>query len=66
MKTKRVYLSIMVFTVFFILSSCISTDDDFIERNDDDGDGVINVIDECSRTPKGVVVDAVGCPAEED
>jgi hypothetical protein len=68
MKTKKFYLSIMVFTVFLALSSCNLGDDDnnIVERNDDDGDGVINVIDECAHTPEGVEVDAVGCPIEED
>lgn len=29
---------------------------------DDDGDGVKNSIDKCPDTPKGVAVDATGCP----
>jgi len=33
---------------------------------DDDGDGVPNHIDECPDTPKGVEVDAVGCPLDSD
>ncbi|WP_299253514.1 hypothetical protein [uncultured Lacinutrix sp.] len=68
MKTKKFYLSIMVFTMFLALSSCSLGDDDnnIVERNDDDGDGVVNVIDECVHTPEGVEVDAVGCPVEID
>ncbi|GGX36330.1 hypothetical protein [Aquimarina muelleri] len=68
MKTKKFYLSVIVFTVFFAFSSCSLGDDDnnIVERNDDDGDGVINVIDKCAQTPEGVEVDAVGCPIEEN
>ncbi len=33
---------------------------------DADGDGVHNDIDECPGTPKGVVVDARGCPPDSD
>jgi outer membrane protein OmpA-like peptidoglycan-associated protein len=33
---------------------------------DDDGDGVANHLDECPDTPKGVTVDAVGCPIDSD
>ncbi|WP_341521033.1 OmpA family protein [Pseudomonas sp. G.S.17] len=32
---------------------------------DDDGDGVKNSIDKCPDTPKGVQVDATGCPLVE-
>jgi len=33
---------------------------------DDDGDGVPNHLDQCPGTPKGVAVDAVGCPLDSD
>ena len=33
---------------------------------DDDGDGVANHIDRCPDTPKGVTVDAEGCPVDSD
>lgn len=33
---------------------------------DDDGDGVANHLDKCPNTPKGVEVDAVGCPLDTD
>lgn len=33
---------------------------------DDDGDGVPNDKDKCPNTPKGVKVDADGCPADSD
>jgi OOP family OmpA-OmpF porin len=33
---------------------------------DDDGDGVPNYLDKCPDTPKGVEVDAVGCPLDTD
>ncbi len=33
---------------------------------DDDGDGVANHLDKCPDTPRGVRVDAVGCPLDTD
>ncbi len=33
---------------------------------DSDGDGVINKLDECPDTPKGVAVDEAGCPPDTD
>jgi hypothetical protein len=33
---------------------------------DDDGDGVPNYLDKCPDTPRGVKVDAVGCPLDTD
>jgi OOP family OmpA-OmpF porin len=33
---------------------------------DDDGDGVANHLDKCPGTPKGVTVDADGCPVDSD
>ena len=33
---------------------------------DDDGDGVPNHLDKCPNTPRGVEVDAVGCPLDTD
>jgi hypothetical protein len=33
---------------------------------DDDGDGVPNHLDKCPDTPRGVKVDAVGCPLDTD
>ena len=43
-------------------------DVDFAElkKGDDDGDGVIDIKDACQHTPKGVEVDASGCPMDED
>jgi OOP family OmpA-OmpF porin len=43
---------------------------DFVEKAlyepDSDGDGVPDRLDECPDTPKGVEVDAVGCPIDSD
>ena len=43
---------------------------DFVEDvflwPDDDGDGVANHLDKCPDTPKGVEVDAAGCPIDSD
>ncbi|SEQ99655.1 Outer membrane protein OmpA and related peptidoglycan-associated (lipo)proteins [Solimonas aquatica] len=36
------------------------------DPNDDDGDGVPNWRDRCPDTPKGVVVNADGCPLDSD
>jgi len=33
---------------------------------DSDGDGVIDSLDQCPYTPKGVVVDSSGCPLDSD
>jgi OOP family OmpA-OmpF porin len=33
---------------------------------DSDGDGVIDILDHCRYTPKGVVVDSSGCPLDSD
>ncbi|WP_233897207.1 hypothetical protein [Tenacibaculum piscium] len=68
MKTMKFYLFITVFSMLLALNSCSLGDDDnnIVERNDDDGDGVVNVIDKCAHTPEGVEVDAVGCPVKED
>ncbi|MBE7630362.1 hypothetical protein [Tenacibaculum piscium] len=68
MRTMKFYLFITVFSMLLALNSCSLGDDDnnIVERNDDDGDGVVNVIDKCAHTPEGVEVDAVGCPVKED
>jgi len=39
----------------------------FLERSlDSDRDGVFNAHDECPNTPRGIVVDAFGCPKDSD
>ena len=39
----------------------------FLERSlDTDHDGVFNLHDECPNTPRGIVVDANGCPKDSD
>lgn len=37
-----------------------------LDNGDDDGDGVKNINDLCAATPKGVKVDAFGCPKDND
>jgi OOP family OmpA-OmpF porin len=37
-----------------------------IEETDSDGDGVIDQLDECPGTPRGVKVDSKGCPLDSD
>jgi len=39
----------------------------FLERSlDSDYDGVYNNLDECPNTPRGIMVDAIGCPKDQD
>lgn len=37
-----------------------------IDNEDRDGDGISDLFDNCQGTPKGVVVDAKGCPIDTD
>lgn len=37
-----------------------------LESTDADGDGVADFLDKCSGTPKGIPVDASGCPFDRD
>lgn len=37
-----------------------------LENADDDGDGIPNRLDECPFTPKGMVVNSLGCPPDVD
>jgi len=37
-----------------------------IEEEDSDGDGVSDFFDKCGATPKGIEVNAKGCPADDD
>lgn len=64
MKKKSFYLTITAFILFYTLSSYLKSDYNFIERNDN-GDDLINVIDQSTRTLDGVIVDEVGSPIEE-
>jgi hypothetical protein len=41
-------------------------DYDFIMEEDEDGDGVLDIIDQCPGTPEGIPVDSVGCPFDSD
>ena len=41
-------------------------DFDYLMFDDDDGDGVLNIADECLGTPQGVAVDTLGCPLDGD
>ena len=58
MRRNKFYLSIVAFAVICTLSSCTISND----IHDIDGDGVINILDQCPRTPEGTIVDNVGCP----
>ncbi|MCX7863256.1 MAG: hypothetical protein N2449_09720 [Bacteroidales bacterium] len=37
-----------------------------LDKEDEDGDGVIDIWDECIGTPLGVKVDSKGCPVDKD
>jgi hypothetical protein len=37
-----------------------------IEKEDQDGDGVIDIDDRCANTKKGIPVDKYGCPMDDD
>jgi hypothetical protein len=39
---------------------------DYDMMGDEDDDGVIDMLDKCFNTPKGVPVDSVGCPLDTD
>ena len=41
-------------------------DFDYAMFDDDDGDGVLNLADECPDTPPGAAVDTLGCPIDTD
>ena len=44
----------------------IAVDFDALDREDEDKDGVVDIDDFCIGTPKGVEVDAQGCPIDTD
>lgn len=37
-----------------------------VEAEDEDNDGVTDMVDKCAKTPSGVKVDAEGCPLDSD
>ena len=37
-----------------------------MEKEDRDGDGIADILDDCPNTPEGVEVDSVGCPLDGD
>jgi hypothetical protein len=41
-------------------------DFDYTMFEDEDGDGVIDAVDDCPGTPSGVEVDTLGCPYDDD
>jgi len=48
------------------LTGAMSQCGDAMASNDADGDGVADDMDKCPGTPKGVKVDAMGCPLDSD
>lgn len=41
-------------------------DFDYTMFEDEDGDGIIDAVDDCPGTPSGVEVDTLGCPYDDD
>ena len=41
-------------------------DSDYLMFEDEDGDGIVDGVDECLGTPEGVEVDSTGCPWDYD
>ncbi len=39
---------------------------DLLDKEDEDGDGVLDIDDSCIGTPPNVKVDAIGCPVDSD
>ena len=76
--TKNLFTKLFFFTalLFSLSASYAQTDttiaaatvstSKFTVREDNDGDGVKNRKDKCAETPKGVAVDAMGCPLDND
>src|SRR6476620_11464306 len=68
--TKNFFLNFFCFAVLMISISPLngqnSTTPKYTIREDADGDGVKNRKDLCAETPKGVAVDARGCPLDTD
>jgi len=48
------------------LLAMVEDNDIDVMFGDDDNDGVPDAIDKCPNTPKGVLVDSVGCPFDKD
>lgn len=50
------------------IKDVVGEDIDYLafDNDDEDGDGVIDFIDECPWTPEGVEVDDKGCPLDKD
>ena len=44
----------------------IAIDFDVLDREDEDKDGIVDIDDFCIGTPKGIEVDAQGCPIDTD
>ncbi len=72
--TKRYFFKLIILTALLLPLSYVHAQSDvavaptskFTVREDNDGDGVKNRKDNCPETPKGVAVDAKGCPLDTD
>src|SRR6056297_1403739 len=49
-----------------LLFAEVTGDFDYVAIADEDRDDVLDLIDECPETPRGVAVDSVGCPLDDD
>ncbi len=70
-KFSKLFISSLLISFLFFTSGAISTvhaksKTPSVSKKDLDGDGIKNKFDKCQNTPKGVSVDAVGCPVDLD
>ncbi|HUM51202.1 MAG TPA: thrombospondin type 3 repeat-containing protein [Chitinophagales bacterium] len=67
---KKVMSSLLIAMLFFGASGIktVNAKDKApkVTKKDLDGDGIKNKMDKCPNTPKGISVDAVGCPIDVD
>lgn len=70
-KFSKLFISSLLILFLFITSGTINTvhaksKTPSVSKKDLDGDGIKNKFDKCPNTPKGISVDAVGCPVDLD
>jgi outer membrane protein OmpA-like peptidoglycan-associated protein len=68
--SKKFILNFFCFLILLVSASTLqgqsSVTPKYTIREDADGDGVKNRKDQCAETPRGVAVDAKGCPLDTD
>ena len=71
LKFSKTIINMLLITVLFFGATGINTVNaksktPSVSKKDLDGDGIKNKYDKCPNTPKGIGVDAVGCPVDMD